>query len=151
MSRKTNTWTKPRLLLLLRNGKNSANKVNLIGRFDWIDCGGFNRSYPFIYIMRGGLDPLQVGSRAYPMSFANKPRKKSGTQIDFAHSWKVRAATTDSLDRGPSSLRTDHMLGHVWCSTYVPYLLVEVDEPKTYALSVPFEKQLSFEVTLFPK
>jgi hypothetical protein len=75
------------------------------------------------------------------MSFANKPRKKSETQIDFAHSWKVCAATADSLDRGPSSLRADRLLGHIWCSTYVPCLLVEVDEPKTYALSVPFEKQ----------
>jgi hypothetical protein len=38
-----------RLLLLLRNGKNNANKVNLINRFNWIVVG-FNQSYPFIYI-----------------------------------------------------------------------------------------------------
>jgi hypothetical protein len=34
------------------NGKNNANKVNLINRFDWIDCVGVNRPYPFVYIRR---------------------------------------------------------------------------------------------------
>ena len=50
--RKTNTRARLRLdySILLRNGKNGKNKVNMNNRFDWIDCGGFNRSYPFIYI-----------------------------------------------------------------------------------------------------
>ena len=55
-----------------RNWKNDANKVKLISRFDWIDCGGFNRPYPFIYIKGGGLDLLQVGSRVNLTGFANK-------------------------------------------------------------------------------
>jgi hypothetical protein len=49
------------LLLLLKNEKNNANKVKLISRFDWIDYGGFNWPYPFIYIRVGDLDTLQVG------------------------------------------------------------------------------------------
>jgi hypothetical protein len=50
------------LLLLLRNGNNSANETNLIDIFDWIDFEGFNQSYPSIYIKWGGMHPLQVVS-----------------------------------------------------------------------------------------
>jgi hypothetical protein len=32
---------------------------------------GFNRSYPFIYIKGGGLDPLQVGYRVNLAGFIN--------------------------------------------------------------------------------
>jgi hypothetical protein len=42
-------------------------KVKMISRIDWIDYGGFNRSYPFICIKSGGLYPLQVGSRVNPI------------------------------------------------------------------------------------
>jgi hypothetical protein len=49
-------------------------KVKMISTIDWIDCEGFNRSYPFIYVKGGGLDPLQVGSRVNPVGFANKSR-----------------------------------------------------------------------------
>jgi hypothetical protein len=57
--RKTNTRARLRLdySILLRNGKNNANKVNLINNFDGIDCGGVNWLYPFVYI-RGSLDTL---------------------------------------------------------------------------------------------
>jgi hypothetical protein len=47
--------------------------VKMIRRINWIDYEGFNRSYPFIYI-RGGLDPLQVGSRANPTKLTNPTR-----------------------------------------------------------------------------
>jgi hypothetical protein len=47
-------------------------KVKMISGIDWIDYGGFNRSYPFIYIKSRGLYPLQVGSRVNPVGFANK-------------------------------------------------------------------------------
>jgi hypothetical protein len=93
------------------------NKINLISRFDWIDCGGFNRPYPFIYIKGGGLDPLQVGSRANPAGFANKSRKKSGTLTDSVHARTVRAATADNPDRAPSGPRGYRPHGHYWCST----------------------------------
>jgi hypothetical protein len=49
-------------------------KVKMISRFDWIDCGVFNRSYPFICIKGGGLDPLQVGSRVNLVGVANNSR-----------------------------------------------------------------------------
>jgi hypothetical protein len=41
----------------------------MINRVDWIDCGGFNPSYPFVYI--GGLDPLQVSSQVKPAEFVS--------------------------------------------------------------------------------
>jgi hypothetical protein len=49
-------------------------KVKMISRIGWIDYGGFNRLYPFIYIKGGGLDQLQVCSRVNPVGFANKSR-----------------------------------------------------------------------------
>jgi hypothetical protein len=49
-------------------------KVKMICRIDRIDCGGFSRSYPFIYKKGVCLDPLQVASRVNPAGFANKPR-----------------------------------------------------------------------------
>jgi hypothetical protein len=75
------------------NGKDNANKVNLINRFDWIGRGGFNRLYPFNYISGGGLGPLQVSSQTNPTDFANKSRKKSGTLTDYVHAWTIHAAT----------------------------------------------------------
>ena len=49
--RKTNTRARLRLdySILLRNGKNNANKVNMINRFGLINCRGVKRPYPFIY------------------------------------------------------------------------------------------------------
>jgi hypothetical protein len=47
-------------------------KVKTKSKVDWIDCGGFNRLYPLIYIMGEGLDPLQVGSQVNHAGFANK-------------------------------------------------------------------------------
>jgi hypothetical protein len=32
------------------HGKNKENKKDTVNCFDWIDCGGVNRPYPFIYI-----------------------------------------------------------------------------------------------------
>jgi hypothetical protein len=49
-------------------------KVKMISTNDWIDCEGFNRPYPFIYIKGGGLNPLEVSSRVNLAGFANKSR-----------------------------------------------------------------------------
>jgi hypothetical protein len=89
----------------------------------------------------GGLDQLQVGSRINPVGLANKSCKKSGTVTDSAHARTIRATTTDSPDQGSFSLKARPSGRHFWCSTYAPYLLVEVVEPKAYALSAPFGKQ----------
>jgi hypothetical protein len=77
----------------------------MISRVDWMDCGGFNRLYPFIYIKGGGLDPLQVGSRVNPVGLDNKSCKKSGTLTDSTHARTVRTATSDRPDRGLSAAR----------------------------------------------
>jgi hypothetical protein len=53
----------------------------------------------------GGLDQLQVVSRANLVVLANKSRKKLGTLTDSAHARTVHATTTDRPDRGPSSIR----------------------------------------------
>jgi hypothetical protein len=121
-----------KLLLLLRNGNNSANKVNLKSRFHLIDFGAS------IHVP---LDPLQVGSQAYPMGFANKSRKKRGAITDSTHTRIVCTATTDSLDRGPSGLRVGPSTIAKNDTQHMPLLLVEADEPKAYALSAHFEKQ----------
>jgi hypothetical protein len=97
----------------------------------------------------GGLDLLQVGSRVNPIGLANKSREKSGTLTDSTHARTIRATMVDSMDHGPSVplQRTvwtvdrlapglDRPLGQNRCSRYAPCLLVEVDEPKAYALSL---------------
>jgi hypothetical protein len=72
----------------------------------------------------GGLDPLQVVSRANPAVLANESREKLGTLTDSAHARTVRGTTAD------------RPRGRFVCSTYAPCLLVEVDEPKAYELSL---------------
>jgi hypothetical protein len=72
----------------------------------------------------GGLDALQVVSRANPAVLANKSREKLGTLTDSAHARTVRATTANRLR------------GHFVCSTYAPCLLMEVDEPKAYEISL---------------
>jgi hypothetical protein len=70
----------------------------------------------------GGLDPLQTVSRVNPAVLGNKSREKLGTLTDSAHAWTVQP-------RG----RT---VRSIWFSTYAPCLLVKVDEPKAYELSL---------------
>jgi hypothetical protein len=82
----------------------------------------------------GGLDPLQVVSRVNPTDLANKSRKKLGTLTDSAHARTVRATTVDRPDRLALGLDRPH--GQFLFSTYTPSLLVEVDEPKSYELSL---------------
>jgi hypothetical protein len=77
----------------------------------------FNQSYSLHLYKREGLDPLQVGFRAYPVDFANKSRKKSETLTDFAHTQTVRAATDDSPDLGLSGLRVGPSTWQKQCST----------------------------------
>jgi hypothetical protein len=76
------------------------------------------------------MDPLQVGSRVNPIGLANKSRKKSRTLTDFVHAQTIRAASADSTDRGPSDLKAGPSAWSIWCSTYAPWLLVELSEPK---------------------
>jgi hypothetical protein len=64
-----------------------------------------------------GLDPLQVGSRVNTADLANKSCKKIETLTDSAHARTVRAATTDSPDRGSSELRAGLSARLIWCST----------------------------------
>jgi hypothetical protein len=85
------------------------------------------------------LDPLQVSPRVNPTGLANKSRKKSRTLTDSMLAWMVRAAMVDSPDRGPSGLRAKPSAWTFLCSTYAPRLLVEVDEPKAYALIIGTE------------
>jgi hypothetical protein len=91
-------------------------------------------------LYRGCLNPLQVGSQTDPADFANKSRKKLGTLTDSVHMQTVSAATADRPNHGHTDYRA-RSSGHFRCSTHVSYLLVEVNEPKAYALSAPFEKQ----------
>jgi hypothetical protein len=53
----------------------------------------------------GGLDPLQIVSRANPTVLGNKSCEKLGTLTDTTHGRTVRASTADRLGHGPSSLR----------------------------------------------
>jgi hypothetical protein len=58
------------------------------------------------------------------MVLANKSREKLGTLTDSAHARTVSATTVDRPRRC------------FVCATYAPCLLVEVDEPKAYELSL---------------
>ena len=78
------------------NGKNNANKVNLINRFDWIDCVGVNRPYPFVYIRRKVWTYYKSAPKKSTY-FANKSRKKLGTLTDSVHVRTARTATANRL------------------------------------------------------
>ena len=80
----------------------------------------------------GGLDPLQVVSRANPTVLANKSREKLGTLTNSAHARTVCAITAD------------RPRGHFWSSTYAPCLLVEVDEAK--ASKLDWEKYFTVKI-----
>jgi hypothetical protein len=56
----------------------------------------------------GGLDPLQVVSRANPAVLANKSREKLETLTDSAHARTVHTTTADRPQV------------YFWCSTYAP-------------------------------
>jgi hypothetical protein len=71
------------------NGKDNANKINLINIFNWIDYGSINWSYPFIYIRRK--------SEPVTSQFPNKSRKKLGTLTDSVHARIVQAIGSDCL------------------------------------------------------
>jgi hypothetical protein len=76
-----------------------------------------------------GLDPLQVVSRVNPADLANKSSKKLEILTDYAHARTVWTANRSALGR-------DRPRGHFLYSTHAPCLLVEVDEPKAYAVSL---------------
>jgi hypothetical protein len=78
-----------------------------------------------------GLDPLQVISRVNSANLANKSCKKLRTLIDSSHARTVRATTVDRL-----ASRLDRPRATFLRSTYAPCLLVVVDEPKAYVLSL---------------
>jgi hypothetical protein len=63
------------------------------------------------------MEPLEVVSRVNPVDLANKSCKKLETLTDTAHTRTVRTV----------NFCPQHML---------PCLLVEVDEPKAYELSL---------------
>lgn len=66
----------------------------MINWLDWINWGGVNWTYPFVYI-RGGIDPFQVKTETNLMEFANKHHKKSGTLTDSVHARTVRPLGLD--------------------------------------------------------
>jgi hypothetical protein len=92
---------------------------------------GFQSTVALHLYKGGGLDSLQVVSRANPAVLANKSREKLETLTDFAHARTVRATTVDR-----PALRPDRPRGCFLCSTYAFCLFVEVDEPKAYELSM---------------
>jgi hypothetical protein len=98
-------------------------KVKTRNSLELIDCGRVQSAVALHLYKGGGLNPLQVVSRANPAVLANKSCGKLGTLTDSAHARTVRTTTADRP--------RDTFL----CSTYVPYLLVAVDEPKAYVLS----------------
>jgi hypothetical protein len=100
------------------------NKVKTRNRFDLIDCVRVQSTVALHLDKGGGLNPLQVVSRANPMVLANKSREKLRTLTDSAHTLTVRATTAN------------RPRGRFLCSKYAPRLLVEVDEPKAYDLSL---------------
>jgi hypothetical protein len=66
----------------------------LINRFDWIDCGGVNQLFPFIYI-RGWYVPITSRFQINLTEFANKSHDKIKTLTDSIRAWTVCAATVD--------------------------------------------------------
>jgi hypothetical protein len=74
----------------------------------------------YIYIEGGGLDPLQLISRANSADLANKSHKKLGTLTDSARVWTVRAISADCPDHGPSGLEVGPSARPFWCPTYAP-------------------------------
>jgi hypothetical protein len=89
---------------------------------------------PLHLYKEGGLDPLQVGSRAYPVGFANKSRKKSGILTDYTHARNVRATTADRLD-----YKTEPFDGQFWCSTYAPFWWRLTNQKHIYSSSTLWE------------
>jgi hypothetical protein len=82
------------------------------------------------------MDPLQVLSKANLVVLANKPRKKLRTLTDSAHTRTVCTTTTNRPDRGPSGLRAGPSAWYFSALNICLCLLVEVDEPKAYVLSL---------------
>jgi hypothetical protein len=83
-----------------------------------------NRSYSSVFIEEGGWTRYKQILRANSVNLTNNHSKKLGTLID--------SARADRLDHrcGPSGPRVRPSDNSFWCSTYAPYLLVELSEPK---------------------
>jgi hypothetical protein len=104
-------------------------KVKTRNRLDLIDCWGLQSAIALHLYKGGGLDPLQTVSRANPTVLGKKSRDNLGTLTDSTHARTIRI-----VDRPASGL--DRPRCHFLCSTYAPCLLVEVDKPKAYELSL---------------
>jgi hypothetical protein len=111
-------------------------KVKTRNRLDLIDCVEVQSVVALHLYKGGGLDPLQVVSRANPAVLANKSCKKLGTLIDSVHMRTVCTTTVDHPDHEPSGLRTGPSVRHFSALNICPCLLVEVDKPKAYVLSL---------------
>jgi hypothetical protein len=70
------------------------------------------------------------------MVFSNKSCEKLGTLTDSAHARTVCATTADRSDRGPSGVRARPSDSVFLVLNICPCLLVEVDGPKAYELSL---------------
>jgi hypothetical protein len=92
-------------------------KVKTRNRLNLIDCWGVQSVVALRIYKGGGLDPLQTVFRVNPAVLGNKSREKLGTLTDFC-------------------ARADRPHDTFWCPTYAPCLLVKVDEPKAYELSL---------------